>query len=293
VRVGVVEAFFEDHLQEGVDGGIGDFVGVYARLFEGGAVGNLDAADALHGDDFIGAKLGEDLGDMDIARAPEHEGEALGVAGLQAVVQLALHGLGKLADEGFQVVALGPVPGALGTAGDGLENLQVELDLFHDVGPPHLHDDFRAIVQGSGMDLADGGSCEGTIIEGGEELGGRLAEGSFDHSPNLGGGHRRGGVLELGELGLVGRSNQVGTGGENLAELDEGGSQLLESFPDLLGFGIGQGRAAAPEEAGGRESIGDHVQQMHEAASGEDGGDLPIAAKVGTFCGRRRGCRLI
>ena len=67
-----------------------------------GAVVNLDATDALHGDDFIRAILREYLRDLNLAGALEHDGKALGVAGLQAVIELARP---LAAQEGFYLGA--------------------------------------------------------------------------------------------------------------------------------------------------------------------------------------------
>src|SRR2546421_408578 len=115
------------------------------------------------------------------------------------------------------------------------KDLQVLLDLLDDTGSLHLDNDAGAVCEGGRVDLADRGRRQWNVAEAGEYGVNRPAELRRDdvrHDLRL---QRASGILQLGELRLIRRREEVGPRREDLAELDEGRTELFEGTPDVLG----------------------------------------------------------
>jgi len=94
---------------------------------------------------------------------------------------------------------------------------QVEVDLLDDPGTANLDDHLAAVGEERAMDLRDRGGCERLGVKPHD----RIAEVLAHYSLDLGERKGRHGVHELGELLDVDVGQQVGTRGEQLAELQE------------------------------------------------------------------------
>ena len=134
------------------------------------------------------------------------------------------------------------------------------------------------------MHLADRRGGDRHLVEREERLLERQAELLLDHPPHVGERERRHVVLQAPELGDdVGR-HHVGTGREQLTELDEGRAELVEHLP--------QAPAAVGEL--GVVVAAPAVDQIAEAVAGGDAADLgePADPSLGfrrrhpSHCGR-------
>jgi hypothetical protein len=111
VRVGVEEAVDGQLLDERPERVAGDLLAVQTGLLERLHVADLDAADELLGDHRGRRELCVDCGDMHAGEVRHVLGEAEGVVGLAAVVELLEHAGGELlehADEVQRAHRLGP-----------------------------------------------------------------------------------------------------------------------------------------------------------------------------------------
>ena len=101
-------------------------------------------------------------------------------------------------------------------------------ELFLDAGTQHLHRDRAAIGGDGAVDLRDRGSADRHRIEAGEHRLDRTAEAGLDLRTDRLERKRRQRILQAEEIerGLV--TDDVGAGGERLAELDRGGAERLE-----------------------------------------------------------------
>ena len=130
MRVGVVEAVPEDHLEHGVGPPPGDFRPVDAGRVQRGKVVDLDTADTLQGEHPTGGGLPEHLRKINVLVAGEILPKALGVLALPDVVGLGTQGLAELVDQADGVVLLGECPAPARGRGKRLENFQVLVDLI-------------------------------------------------------------------------------------------------------------------------------------------------------------------
>ena len=93
------------------------------------------------------------------------------------------------------------------------------------------------------MDLGDRGRRQRNIIEAREDLVRRSPQAFGQRCPRRLGRERRQPVAELGKVGGQGLAHEVGAGREELAELDEAGSERLEREREALAL-------AQPREVG-------------------------------------------
>ena len=115
-----------------------------------------------------------------------------------------------------------------------VQELEVGLDLARRPRTLHLHRDAFAVRQHGSVHLPDGGRGDGLQLE--------LEEGTLERQPELGlehlldlaGGERADVVLERAELEDDVRRHDVGTGRQHLAELHEGGPELVEHGAQTL-----------------------------------------------------------
>jgi hypothetical protein len=117
---------------------------------------------------------------------------------------------------------------ALHGAGEPRHDVQVALDHRPDSWALHLHHHLRARPQPSGVRLGDGGGGERLTVEPGEHLLDLPAQVGAEHLLDLRPRRRGGPVLQPAQLVGELRREEVGTGGQDLAELDEGDPAFVE-----------------------------------------------------------------
>ena len=87
------------------------------------------------------------------------------------------------------------------------------------------------------MNLADRGGGQRFLIEGLKEFFRELPGLGFEYLPDLRIGKRGDLILEFGEFLNEGQRNQIGSGGENLAQLDKSRPQFFQRQPEPLWAG--------------------------------------------------------
>jgi hypothetical protein len=153
------------------------------------------------------------------------------VAGLDPEVQLLGQGVGEAAGELADVVGASQLGLGFGAASQPADHVQVPSDQLVDPGPLHLQDDRGAVGAPGRVRLRKRRAGQRLGIDALEHLAGVLAE--FFGQQGLDGRPRRGGhpVLQLGQFGGHRRGQQVGPGGQHLAELDEDRAGLFQRRP--------------------------------------------------------------
>ena len=154
-------------------------------------------------------------------------GHFRGSGGLEAHVQLQLHGAGDGLDESARLKPAGGRHEPLGHAGGKAKRVQPLGHPALDPGAQHLDRDLSPVVQMGGMGLGQRGGGDGGLQVGKQALY-RTAEGALDLHPGLIQRKGRQTVLEPPEVERELRAEDVGPGGQHLAQLDGGGSQTFE-----------------------------------------------------------------
>ena len=99
MRVGMEEAFFHDHLQQGVGTGDGNLVQVVSGGFQFLDMVRRQSVDFLHDKQPLGGVFRIDFGNIDLGIVFEHAREPAHVVRLVEVVQFVGHLFGELFDE--------------------------------------------------------------------------------------------------------------------------------------------------------------------------------------------------
>src|SRR6266480_1389870 len=168
----------------------------------------------------------------------------------------------------------------LGEAGRLVEQRDVGLDLARRVGTLNLDRDALAVRKHGVVYLPDRGRRSRLLVELEEGLLDGYAELLRDHAFDVGERDRPHVVLKLLQLEHdVGR-NDVGTGREQLAELDEGRAELVEHLPQTAAPIRGRLDATVPADP--RDEIGQAValEEVAESMLDRDLRDLGEAADV-------------
>ena len=164
----------------------------------------------------------------------------------------------------FQPLAVGKQ--ALDAACGKTHQRQILLDDFCQIRAQHFHGHFFAAEQGGAVHLGDGGAGNGLRVESGIQFFNRLAQRLFDLAARQFGVKRRHFVLQFGQFGgIVGRE-QVGAGGEHLAEFHENGSEVFQRQAQAHGQGlVGELRGSRQPAHDVAQPVGMDVGQEHIA----------------------------
>ncbi|MBI5105850.1 MAG: response regulator, partial [Solirubrobacterales bacterium] len=283
MRIGVEEPILEHHLGDDPRRTLGQRMAVDPGSVQRVQVGDVEPPDPLERQHPRRRGVPVNARDVHVGIAREVRSEALGVAPFAEVVDLRPEGVRELLGDTDDVVARRSAPPPVRASREVEQDLEVAVDLLHDARPPDLDDDLGPVLQHRRMGLADRCGRQRLGVEGGEDLGGRATELASDDGldvlPRYGG--RR--VLQPRQLRLVLRRQQVGPCGEDLAELDERRTQLLEREPHVLGLPVRLVAARVPEQAAveRHEAVqARHPDKPPEPVPGEGLGDLAVAVEV-------------
>ena len=233
MRVGVEEAVLEDHLHPRLR----DQVREPSPLLQGRDVvveiDELDAVQELEGQHPRSRVVPVDLRHDDALRVGEVAAEGLCVARLELVVELLADRAGELVDKRLRVDEVEGADAFLDHARGLVEQREVGLDLARGVRALHLDRDLVAVRKHRAVHLADRGGGDRLLVEAEERLLEREPEVGLDHVADLRERERADIVLEAAELEDDVRRHDVGTGRQQLAELDERGAELVEHLAQV------------------------------------------------------------
>ena len=119
-------------------------------------------------------------------------------------------------------------------AGEPQEQVEVAGKRSGDTRPQHLDGNLVPVGGPSEMDLGDGSSGYRSLVEGCEQTVERAGELGLDQGPRLRARERRELVLQTGEIGGDLLAQEIGSGGQKLAELDEARPQFFEGGGEPL-----------------------------------------------------------
>ncbi|SAJ33735.1 Uncharacterised protein [Enterobacter cloacae] len=286
VHVGMEEAVAEHLGEEDLHAALGQCLEVGALVAQGFQVGHRDAVDALHHQHLGPAPVPVDLWHVEQRRAFEVAPQLRGVGCLAEQVEFVDDGFLVVADHfhGVQAPRLAGDP--LGEAGEDEQPGDVGADHRFQVRPDHLHHHFLAALQPRGVDLGHRGRGQRFAFEAGEDLFDLRAQlflDALDRQLRREGRHL---VLQPGQFvgDVVGQ--QVAAGGENLAELDEDRSEVLQRQAQARAAGQFQlaPRQPAPGQGGTEQAQppGQHRQfedQVVQAVADDDALDAQEAAE--------------
>src|SRR6185295_5687992 len=183
-----------------------------------------------------------------------------------------------------------PVAARLGNLGlDQLrhppQQAQVGVDLVAHARAPDFQHHRRAVGEARAVHLRDRGRGVGARVDVAEYLEGRAAEGALELGQQLLERHRRYLGVQLLELLDPARRKEIDARGHDLAELDEGGAELLQRHAHaarLVEPGRVSGGAEVEHAPGALEQAGD-ADALHEIAqpvADEHRGDLMQARQL-------------
>ncbi len=171
-----------------------------------------------------------------------------------------------------------------------VEEGEVVLDLARRVRTLHLDDDRVAVRQDRTVHLADRRGRDRRLAELQERLLEREAQLVLDDLAHLGEGERRHVVLEPAQLGDDVRRDDVGPGREQLAELDERRTELVEHLPQVApALGAHRGVRARLDPSPPGQQVGQLVplEEVAEAVPDCHLRDLREAADLARARSRR------
>ncbi len=224
-----VEEVVAEHLgEEDLHAAFGELLEVDVMAAQRVDVADGNAVDTLHHHDVLARVRPEYFGHIENGRVGEIAAQLRGVGCFAHQIELVHDGFFVFGDHfaRTQAAPFGPV--ALDVFGDDLHQPDVALDAARDAGTHHLDDDLAAVVQGGGMDLGDRGRGERLLVEREKDVLQRLAVGLLDDRARDDAGEGRHVVLQMGELfgEIIGQ--QIAARGQDLAELDEDRSEILQ-----------------------------------------------------------------
>src|SRR5215208_53169 len=171
-----------------------------------------------------------DLGD-NYLRPREVGCEAARILCLCRVIQLAPYDDLELGHKAAQVYKEPAPEPPVEQGGEVTHELEVALHPARRLGPLHLDGHTLPATQHGPVDLPDARRTERHRVERGEQIIDGSLELTLDYLLGHPCRHGRSGVLELLELGEYSLREYVRACGENLPELDEGRSQVVEGAP--------------------------------------------------------------
>ena len=234
VRVGVEEAVLDDHLHHRLGAALREHLAVQPRGVHGGQVLAGHTVDQILHIHARGGVLPVHARNPHVVQRREVARDAFGMAAFGSQIQLSPQRTGELAHQLLGAVGRQRGPLARGHAGQALEQPEIGVDHGFDAGAAHLHHHLGAVVQPGAVHLRDGRGSERRGVELREyRLG--LAAQVFAKLRPQGLERQRGHpAVQLAELGDPLGAQEVASAGQHLAELDEGGAQLLEGEPHLF-----------------------------------------------------------
>lgn len=209
-----------------------------------------------------------DSGNDDLRVADEVGAQAVGIAGLVGEVEFLQDCGSELLDERGGRKAPDFRTGPLEYRRELGDEAQIRFHAGTDAGPPDLEDDGATIVQVSEVDLRHRSGGKRLGIERGERLADRFSQSLLDGGPHHFERKRRRLAVKPLQFGdPVGRE-KIAARGENLPELDEGGTQFLQRQARACG----QRRCLARKKIFGAQP--EPVDRRVEAIARQDPGDL-------------------
>jgi hypothetical protein len=284
VRVAVEEPVAEDHRHPRLGHQVGESPPLVERVAVGLHVRELEPFEQLQREHALPGVAPVHARDPDVGVPGEVPVEGLGVARLLAVVELVPDRPGELVDELARIDEVERTDALLGDPGRLVEELEVGLDLPRRLRALHLDRDRAAVGEHRAMHLADRGGRHRRRVELEEELLDRELQVLADHPLDLGEREGRGVVLERPQLRDDVRRDDVRAGREQLPELDERRTELVEHLAQVLAprGPAGLGLQARHRRARPRQQVGQLVglEEVAEPVPDRDLGDLGHAPEA-------------
>ncbi len=230
VKIGMEEAVDHRLPEEDPDQRSGERLHVMAGLDQLPAVGQLDAVDPFERHHSPGGAGPVDLGHEEAGLGDQVFAELRSGSGLLPKVELAVGPLPERSDD-----EPGPEAGRLAAhrldlRGRPFVGLDRAGKILLDIGPEDLDRDLRAFGRDRAMDLGDRGGADRDRVDLREHLLDRATQRLLDRRTDLLEGRGGQAVLQRRQIVRGFGADQVGAGGERLAELDRGGADCLESL---------------------------------------------------------------
>ncbi|MNE20465.1 hypothetical protein D3C80_1135880 [compost metagenome] len=263
VQVGVEDAVIQRLDQEGAHHLVGQGVLVQARQVAQSRVRHRQAGGPFQRQHPLAHPVPDDGGGGHIAVLGHDLGQFGGGGRLQPHVQFKLQRLGDDLDEGARLQPTGGLDEAVDQGGPQAHGVQPLGHAPLDAGTQHLDRHLAPVGQPGRVRLGQGGGAHG-LGQVDEQALGRTAQRALDLALGLLQREGRQLVLQspqvLGEL----QAEDVGAGGQHLAQLDGDGAEVLEGLADALARPSGAmpaageqldqaGEGAAP---GGQQGVG-------------------------------------
>ena len=174
--------------------------------------------------------------------------------GLQTQIHFHFHRFGKGIDAFRQLEAPEVGFGGVDQPGNPAHQFEIALESVLDPRPQHLDGDLLALGGDGKVNLGDGRRRHRLVVEAGKKGVHGLPQFLFDGGPGLMGGKRRQTVLKLRKVLRHFLAQEIGPGGERLAQLDKARARLVQGpgqpLPRAPGGAFGVTRAGQPPGQG-------------------------------------------
>src|SRR5262245_29230069 len=269
MRIAVKEAVDEQLLDGRLHKARRQHVEIESRSANPLDIGDLHTVDELHGQDPGRGQFWVDSGDAHADKVAHCACQSPGVVGLSVVVQLGDNVVAELVDEAGEPDLVGPVRLPFKETGEIAEYAQISTDLPGRAWPPNLDDDLLTTDAGA-VHLAERCGSERSCVEPLEQFFRWGAEVLGDDAADIVIWERRHVLLEPCQLALPVLRQHLGLARHQLADLDIGGTELLQQQPRTGGGAQSDRRliqVVQPElqpstRAGHRPVVGGCVQDV-------------------------------
>lgn len=249
--IGMERPLNEDLAEQGVQEHPAQSLAVDAEPLDlGSGVTQADTVETLHDERAVAREVGVHRRNADSVMRTSRCGDSRDVAGLDAEVELLAERVGEPTSEVGDVETARPVRPRFEAVAEPADHVEVPDDRFDDAWPLDLEHDGRTVEERRPVHLGERRAGDRLRVDLLEDLRWVLAELRLQNSPHLAPGGGRHAVLELRQLRRHGFGQEVASGGEHLAELDEERTGLLERSPEAPPqlHGVGPRTASDPPE---------------------------------------------
>ncbi len=238
VWISVEKTVHENLLEIGFEKFVGEGFAIDFDAHDGGERGDFLAGDVIHREDFGGGVAFDRFGNNEFFEGGEVGAQGREMLGLLAVVELAQEHGAEFCEGVGEVGAAAGGGVVVEEFRDVAEHVEVVNHAFADAGALNFDRDMATIAQDGFVDLSDGGGGEGLGVNFLKGSGDADAEFLGDDSFDILEWERLDFILEACEGLDVGGGDELGARGEELAELDVGGSEFFEVVGKLIGVGF-------------------------------------------------------
>ena len=220
MHVGVEIAGLDRLLEKRVHQPVGDRVQIMTGRDQRLTVGNLDAVDPVEREDPARGPVPVNRGNLVLVYLGHMLGQFRSAGRFTAQIQFAHRPAAEIGNDQLRAQTFRLAPQSLEMGGGPFIGFNIPAEFLDDARTQHLDRHILAFQCGRPMHLSDGGGADRIGVDMTVQFVQRLAETEFDLVANLRKRNGRQAVLQLQQIARGRFADDVGTGGQRLAQLD-------------------------------------------------------------------------